>query len=80
MGGSREPRQDIGIVWMLNADKTLRPVQLRTGITDHTVTEVVQVLHGNLKEGDELIVGASMSKSRGPVAGPGMGGGRPPGR
>ena len=80
MTGPREPRQDIGIVWKLNADKTLRPVQVRTGITDHTVTEVLQVLHGDLKDGDELVVGASLSKSRTPTAGPGMGGGRPPGR
>ncbi|MGZ4825123.1 MAG: hypothetical protein ACXVZT_10930, partial [Terriglobales bacterium] len=59
-------------------DKTLKPVQVRTGITDHTVTEVVQVLHGDLKEGDEVIIGASKNASRGGAA-PGMGG-RPPGR
>ncbi|HET7184252.1 MAG TPA: efflux RND transporter periplasmic adaptor subunit, partial [Terriglobales bacterium] len=69
---------DIGIVWKQLPDKTLKPVQVRTGITDHTVTEVVQVLHGDLKEGDEVIIGASKNAARGGAA-PGMGG-RPPGR
>ncbi|MGZ4827761.1 MAG: efflux RND transporter periplasmic adaptor subunit [Terriglobales bacterium] len=69
---------DIGIVWKQLPDKTPKPVQVRTGITDHTVTEVVQVLHGDLKEGDEVIIGASKNASRGGAA-PGMGG-RPPGR
>ena len=79
MRSSREgPPTDLGIVWKQLPDKTLKPVQVRTGITDHTVTEVVQVLHGDLKEGDELIIGASKSVSRGASA-PGMGG-RPPGR
>jgi hypothetical protein len=58
-------------------DKTLKPVQVRTGITDHTVTELVQVVHGDLKEGDELIIGASKS-GRASAGGP-MGS-RPPGR
>ena len=69
---------DLGIVWTQLADKTLKPVQVRTGITDHTVTELVQVVHGELKDGDELIIGAGKSGSRAGTAGP-MGG-RPPGR
>ena len=69
---------DLGIIWTQLPDKTLKPVQVRTGITDHTVTELVQVLHGDLKEGDELIIGASKSGSRASTGGP-MGG-RPPGR
>ena len=80
-GGGVAPHEaaptDLGIIWTQLADKTLKPVQVRTGITDHTVTELVQVLHGDLKEGDELIIGASKS-GRASVGGP-MGG-RPPGR
>ena len=82
-GGGVKPREgaptDVGIIWKQLPDRTLKPVQVRTGITDHTVTEVVQVLHGDLKEGDELIIGASKSGSRTGGAAPGMGG-RPPGR
>jgi HlyD family secretion protein len=80
-GGGMKPREaaptDLGIIWTQLADKTLKPVQVRTGITDHTVTELVQVVHGDLKEGDELIIGASKS-GRASAGGP-MGS-RPPGR
>ena len=77
---SREgPPTDVGIVWKQLPDKTLKPVQVRTGITDHTVTQLVQVLHGDLKESDELIIGASKGGTRSGASAPGMGG-RPPGR
>jgi HlyD family secretion protein len=80
----RTPPQDIGFVWKLTADKKLVPVQLKTGITDHTFTEVAQVLHGSLSPGDDLVVGAATAakaSSAGSSA-PGMGGGAPrvPGR
>jgi hypothetical protein len=32
------PRVDVAVVWKLRPDKTLEPVRIRTGITDHTVT------------------------------------------
>ena len=82
-GQSREPRLDVAIIWKKLPDNTLVPVQVRTGITDHTVTEIKQVLHGDLKDGDDVIVGqaSGSSASRPPgMGGPGMGGGRPPGR
>lgn len=80
-GGQRQQRLDTAIVWKLGPEKQLIPVQIRTGITDHTVTEVVGVIHGDLKEGDELVVGSAGARRGGP-GGPGgpMGGGRPPGR
>jgi HlyD family secretion protein len=68
---------DRAIVWKLGADKQLEPVQIKTGITDHTFTEVAQALHGSLNPGDELVVGAaSASKPTGGSGGgaPGMGG------
>jgi HlyD family secretion protein len=74
--GDRPPaqrRQDTAIVWKLKPDNTLEPVQARTGITDRTFTQLVQVLHGALKEGDLLVTGSSVT--RGPTA-PGVGGGR----
>ena len=68
----RTPRVDVAVVWKLRPDKTQEPVKVRTGITDHTLTEIVQVLKGELKEGDELVTGA-MTKSSG-ARPPGMGG------
>src|SRR5216684_1697502 len=60
---TRVPRLDVAVVWKLRSDKTLEPVRIRTGITDHTVTEVAQVLNGELNEGDELITGAVATAS-----------------
>jgi HlyD family secretion protein len=76
-GGMKHERaMDVSVVWKLGPNKSLVPVQVRTGITDHTVTEVVQVLHGELKEGDELIIGSTTAKTTRPGAAPGMGGPR----
>lgn len=65
------PPVDVAIVWKLTADKNIEPVRIRTGITDHTLTEVAQVLKGELKPGDELVTG-SMAASRG-ARPPGLG-------
>jgi HlyD family secretion protein len=59
----REQKQDVATVWKLMPDKTLQPVRVKLGITDHTVSEVVQVLRGSLNEGDALVIGASKSSS-----------------
>ncbi|HWX56286.1 MAG TPA: efflux RND transporter periplasmic adaptor subunit [Verrucomicrobiae bacterium] len=78
-GGQRKDQHaanDITVVWKMLPDKKLQPVQIRTGITDHTTTEVAQVLKGDLSPGDQLLTGSSRSKTGG---GP-LGGGRPPGR
>jgi HlyD family secretion protein len=72
-GVQRTPRVDVAVVWKLRPDKTLEPVRIRTGITDHTETEVAQVLKGQLNAGDQLVTGA-MTQSAGArppgVAGP----------
>jgi HlyD family secretion protein len=73
-GQLRTPRVDVSVVWKLLPDKTLEPVRIRTGITDHTVTEVAQVLNGQLGTNDELVTGAQALTSA-PAAAPGMGGG-----
>ena len=62
---------DVAIVWKLSADKTLEPVKVRTGITDHTVTEVVQVVNGQLNDGDDVITGSMAASGNRP---PSMGG------
>lgn len=75
-------RGDTAILWKYHADtKQLEPVQVRTGITDHTYTEVGGVLHGSLKEGDVLVVGSTGAGRQGGAPGVGgPGGARPPGR
>ena len=69
-GEVRTAPLDTAILWKLLSDNTLQPVKVRTGITDHTVTEVTDILAGNLKEGDQLVTGA-MTTSK--TAAPGMG-------
>ena len=66
------------VVWKLNGDKSLEPVQVKLGITDHTTTEVAQVLKGSLNPQDMVITGAaSGSKGAGTTtAAPGMGAAR----
>ncbi len=64
------PRLDVAVLWKLRPDKTLEPVRVRTGITDHTVTEIVQVLKGDLREGDQLVTGSMSTAKR--TVGPGM--------
>jgi HlyD family secretion protein len=79
-GGQRKDQHaanDITVVWKMLPDKKLQPVQIRTGITDHTTTEVAQVLKGDLSPGDQLLTGSSRAGKTG--GGP-LGGGRPPGR
>ena len=71
----RTPRVDVSVIWKLLPDKTLQPVRIRTGITDHTLTEVAQVLNGQLDPDDELVTGAQALTSA-PSAAPGVGGAR----
>jgi HlyD family secretion protein len=66
-------------VYILGADNKLKAVEIRTGITDGHYT---QVLSGDLKEGDNIVVGLATSKvdtNPPPGASNPMGGGRPGG-
>ena len=58
------PTNDVVVVWELRPDKTLAPVQIKTGITDHTYTVVAQVLHGDLPDSAQLVTGSSSKSSR----------------
>jgi len=69
--GPRGERADVGVVWKRRPDGQLEPVQLALGITDHTVTEVRQVLHGALAPGDEVVTGALAAKGGQPPGAPG---------
>jgi HlyD family secretion protein len=48
----------MAVLWKEGQDKNLIPVQVKTGITDHTYTQIAQVVSGELKPGDQLITGA----------------------
>ena len=61
-------RPDVAVLWKLRPDKSLEPVRIRSGITDHTVTEVAELFNGSLKNDDELVTGAVLT---GPKMGPG---------
>jgi HlyD family secretion protein len=68
----------VRIVWVLGPDKKPQPHRIRLGITDGTATEVIE---GDLKEGDTIIVSQTISaedrqNSQRP---PGFGGGMPGG-
>src|SRR5947209_4586352 len=78
-GGQQRKQKDptVTTVWKLDANKTLEPVQIKTGITDHTFTQVEQVLKGSLNPGDTVVTGAATAQ-RASTAGsstvPGLGG------
>lgn len=66
-GGTQ--RKQPSRVWVQDKDGKLRMVFLRPGVTDNSYTEVVR---GELKEGDEVLLGeASMAKTTTTQQGPG---------
>jgi HlyD family secretion protein len=62
--GKRGAQQgNTAVLWKLSADKKLVPVQVATGLTDHTST-AVQVLAGALNSGDQLVTGAATTQAK----------------
>jgi HlyD family secretion protein len=70
-GGESSIGTDAAVVWKLLPDRSLAPVQIHVGLTDHTYTAL---LSGELRPGDELITGATTAKST--ASGPALGGQR----
>jgi hypothetical protein len=66
---SREARSDNAIVWKLHADKTLEPIKVALGITDHAYTEVTALLTGTLQPGDAVVTGSVLAKTSTPGQG-----------
>ena len=66
------------VVWKLNADKSVEPVQIKLGITDHTTTEVAQVVKGSLNPQDQVVTGSAAANKTASAtsAAPGMGASR----
>jgi HlyD family secretion protein len=62
------------IIWKRLPTKELQPILVRLGVTDYTFTELKGIVGiGELKQGDELIIGQSSSTSQS------QSGARPPG-
>jgi len=57
----------LAVVWKLLPDKSLRPVQIHIGLTDHSYTALTT---GDLQPGEELVTGATTVKQE--SAGPGL--------
>ncbi|MGZ4890557.1 MAG: efflux RND transporter periplasmic adaptor subunit [Candidatus Angelobacter sp.] len=66
------------VVWKVNADKSVEPVQIKLGITDHTTTEVAQVMKGSLNPQDQVVMGSAAANKTASAtsAAPGMGAAR----
>ena len=61
----RGPKVETAVVWKLHPDKTMEPIKVSLGITDHAYTEIASVLKGEIKEGDDLVIRSVTSKSTG---------------
>lgn len=72
--GQQGTRRGPSRVWMMDEKGNLKVVFVRTGVTDNAYTEIIS---GNLKEGDEVIIGlmtaSSSSSSSRPQTPPGGG-------
>jgi hypothetical protein len=60
----RAPKPETAVVWKLHPDKTMEPVKVSLGITDHAYTEVSSVLKGELKQADQVIIRSVTPKSQ----------------
>lgn len=58
---------DTSVVWKLQPDKSLRPLEIHIGLTDHTYTALTS---GDLQPADELVTGATTVRQE--TAGPGL--------
>ncbi len=80
-GQANRTRQQIPRVWILDAQGKMRMAMLRTGVSDTSYSEIVR---GDVKEGDLVILGTQGSTQASGANQPGMGGmmfmgGPPPG-
>ncbi|MDQ2869612.1 MAG: efflux RND transporter periplasmic adaptor subunit, partial [Acidobacteriota bacterium] len=64
--GPRKAAAEVAVVWRLQADGTMVPVKVSLGVTDHSYTEVVALLKGSLKDGDDLVIRSILPKAQVP--------------
>lgn len=65
---SKRTSNESAVIWKLLPDKTMEPVQLSLGITDHAFTQVTAVQKGDLKEGDDVVIRSVAAKGQLPGA------------
>lgn len=65
-GAPRRAHDESVVVWKLQTDKTIVPVQIALGLTDHAYTEVTGVLRGTLGAGDDVVTGSLSPTASGP--------------
>ncbi len=63
---TRSQHAERAVVWKLLTDGSIQPVEIALGITDHTYTEVGQVVVGSLNPGDDAVTSSVASKSAPP--------------
>ena len=66
--GKGDPPPGTTVVWKLEPDRTIAPVTVALGITDHAYTQVTAVTAGDLKPGDDVVTTAVTAKSATPGA------------
>jgi HlyD family secretion protein len=74
-GRKGQDQATTAVIWKLDSNQRLTPVQIKLGITDHTTTEVAQIMKGALNTGDQVVTGASApaKSAAAKTAAPGMG-------
>jgi len=60
---SRGARREEAVVWKLRADKTIEPIKITLGVTDHAYTEVTGVTKGELQADDDVVIASVASRS-----------------
>ncbi len=63
-GQSDQASQSLGHVWKQNPDGSLSQLTLRLGVADKSYTEVKEVVSGELKEGDNIVIGLPIPQTK----------------
>lgn len=68
------PSGGTAVVWRVHAHGPPEPVKIALGITDHSYTELAALIRGQLREGDEIVIGSVGGKTAAggppPLSGP----------
>jgi HlyD family secretion protein len=57
------PSGGSAVIWRMHADRRTEPVKIALGITDHSYTELTGLIHGELREGDEIVTSSVGGKT-----------------
>ncbi len=57
--------KNFSIIWAVDENKNLKPIPIITGLADDSYTEIIRILRGELKEGQEVAIGFTKSSSTG---------------